>query len=520
MEDTDKTTAELVEELQELRREEASLREKEVFLQAIYEHSQIGVFVVDVLEDGSYRYVGINPAQERITGVKNEDLVGKAPCDLEPLIGAEAVDYIMRYYDECVEKRETLESENFLDIEGKGDWWFSRLIPLADAAGKVYRLVGSGITITERKQVEEGVRANERRLADSQRAAKVGNYEWDLFTSEVTWSAEMYRIFEVGEDYMPTTEGFAEFVHPDDIHFLSEGSFQQALSEKYHEMEFRVVGVGTRAVKTIHLWGEVVANAEGIPIRIYGTLQDITAAKSAELALRASEERYRLLVDNASVCIHEIDLEGRLVSMNQTGLDMMEVADEASIYGMRYLDIVAAEDRQRIESLWDGALANQPSHFQFKVDSKGGPLFIDSSFIPIQGDEGHLVNIMGVLQDITVRRQMEEELRKKQNLESLGVLAGGIAHDFNNVLTAVIGGLGLLEMLLDKDSREYGIAQNSMMAAERTRDLTRQLLTFAKGGALVKGAASIEDLLKDTTELSLHGSNAKPEYHFGSHLHS
>jgi len=357
-----------------------------------------------------------------------------------------------------------------------------------------------------------------RRLVDSQRAAKVGNYEWDLLTGEVSWSAEMHNIFEVDEDYVPTTEGFAEFVHPDDMYILSKESFQKALSDRHHEFEFRVIGARSQEVKSIHLWGKVDTNAEGTPIQIYGTLQDITARKAVELALRESEERYRLLVENASVCIHEIDLEGRLVSMNRTGLDMMDIADESSICGVPYLDLVAAEDRQRIETLLHSALAGQSSHFQFRAASEA-PFFVDSSFIPIQDDSGDWVKIMGVSQDITDRQQMEEELRKQQNLESLGVLAGGIAHDFNNVLTGVIGGLGLLEMMLDKSSKEYGITKDSLAAAERTRDLTRQLLTFAKGGTPVKENASIEELIKETTELSLHGSNTKHEYHFSQQLH-
>ncbi|MAG13353.1 MAG: hypothetical protein CMN78_02025 [Spirochaetales bacterium] len=124
------------------------------------------------------------------------------------------------------------------------------------------------------------------------------------------------------------------------------------------------------------------------------------------------------------------------------------------------------------------------------------------------------------LKDLTEYKRMEEEIRKNQNLESLGVLAGGIAHDFNNVLTGVIGSLTLLEMLLDKDSDAHQIAVDGIKAADRTRDLTQQLLTFAKGGTPIKEVTSIEVLIRETTELSLHGSNTKPEYHLAENLHS
>jgi PAS domain S-box-containing protein len=122
------------------------------------------------------------------------------------------------------------------------------------------------------------------------------------------------------------------------------------------------------------------------------------------------------------------------------------------------------------------------------------------------------------LQDITERRHMEEELSKVQKLESLGVLAGGIAHDFNNVLAGVIGNLSLLEATLDKDSDAYKIARAATQAADRTRGLTQQLLTFAKGGAPLKELVAIEALIRETIELSLHGSNTKPEYHLAQNL--
>ena len=112
------------------------MRRSEEFLQTIYSHSDIGVFVVDVLEKGEYRYVGINPVHEKLVRMKNEEVMGKSPRDLEYHLGKETVDYVIAYYDACVEKGETLESETYAEIEGKGDWWFSRLTPLFDEEGR------------------------------------------------------------------------------------------------------------------------------------------------------------------------------------------------------------------------------------------------------------------------------------------------------------------------------------------------------------------------------------------------
>ena len=120
--------------------------------------------------------------------------------------------------------------------------------------------------------------------------------------------------------------------------------------------------------------------------------------------------------------------------------------------------------------------------------------------------------------EIAERRQAEEALHRTQNLESLGVLAGGIAHDFNNVLTGITGNISLLLLYLNRESEEYEIAAEAKQAADRTRDLTKQLLTFARGGMPVKETTSIAELIRETTELSLRGSNTKPAYLFSDDL--
>ena len=111
--------------------------------------------------------------------------------------------------------------------------------------------------------------------------------------------------------------------------------------------------------------------------------------------------------------------------------------------------------------------------------------------------------------------RQNDELSRTQRLESLGFLAGGIAHDFSNILTGVIGNLGLLEMSVEKHNPDFKLVTAAKKAAERSLDLTQQLMTFARGGAPVKEPTSIEALLRETTQLSLRGSKIRPRYDFG-----
>lgn len=144
---------------------EMALRKSEEFLSVIYKNSDIGIFVVAVSENGEYIYEGINPTHERLTGVENAVIIGKTPDDLLEYLGPESVDYVKTLYNQCVQERETVESEFHIPQGAAQGWWLSRLTPLIDEdTGQVVRLIGSGVVITERKRVEEALRESNHRL--------------------------------------------------------------------------------------------------------------------------------------------------------------------------------------------------------------------------------------------------------------------------------------------------------------------------------------------------------------------
>ncbi|MBU0664071.1 MAG: PAS domain S-box protein [Proteobacteria bacterium] len=126
--------------------------------------------------------------------------------------------------------------------------------------------------------------------------------------------------------------------------------------------------------------------------------------------------------------------------------------------------------------------------------------------------------ILCVARDISDRKKREEELLRTQKLESLGVLAGGIAHDFNNLLTGILGNLTLARASLP----ERGVVAERLAETEkatlRARDLTQQLLTFAKGGAPVKKETTLTGLIQDAAGFSLRGTKAKCMYDFAEDL--
>jgi len=152
------------------------------------------------------------------------------------------------------------------------------------------------------------------------------------------------------------------------------------------------------------------------------------------------------------------------------------------------------------------------------IGRDGSKKYITASAAPIYDRERHIIGVIIVFRDVTSRKKLEEEILKVQKLESVGILAGGIAHDFNNMLAAILGNVNLATEMIGRHHEAHDVLLGAEKASLRARDLTRQLLTFAKGGAPVKQTASINELIKESTDFILAGSGVRCSYHFAADL--
>jgi PAS domain S-box-containing protein len=126
--------------------------------------------------------------------------------------------------------------------------------------------------------------------------------------------------------------------------------------------------------------------------------------------LRESEERYRSLFDHAPVCVHEIDLEGNLLSMNRAGREMMGLTEQESVLGKSYIQFLGVPDRSRVSRLLSRACSGQGSRFEFVGTEEMGSHIFRSGFLPIHSSDGRVVRVMGLTEDITERRRTEEQV--------------------------------------------------------------------------------------------------------------
>ncbi len=152
------------------------------------------------------------------------------------------------------------------------------------------------------------------------------------------------------------------------------------------------------------------------------------------------------------------------------------------------------------------------------VDRKGNKISIADSGAPIKDSDGRTLGVVLVFRDVSMEKKREADLLKLKKLESVGLLAGGIAHDFNNILTGIMGNIDLAQLERENPEESKAFLANAAKGCRRAADLTQKLLTFSKGGSPVKENASIGELVKESIDFILHGSNIKVDWYLQEDL--
>ncbi len=245
----------------------------------------------------------------------------------------------------------------------------------------------------------------------------------------------------------------------------------------------------------------VVKDAKGQPLYFEGTVEDITARKRFELALRESEERFRMLVLDLPVAL--LIHDGKTIHYaNPAALNLMGVRDYDEIRATPFIDLVHQDFRERVEKLIGSVLKSGeavPVMVQKYVRLDGQVIDVEAMAIPIAfGEQGAIYSI---LKDITEHKRLESQLQQAQKMEAIGTLAGGVAHDFNNILTVIIGFSSLLKMQLEHDSQKKAFVDQILTSSEKAASLTRSLLAFSRKQRIVLKPLDIDETIGNVAKM-------------------
>ncbi|BAY26392.1 multi-sensor signal transduction histidine kinase [Calothrix sp. NIES-2100] len=403
---------------------EKALQEKEQFLRSIYNGVEQCIFVVDILADDDFRFTGLNPVGERIIGKPSVDIQGKTPEDLFP---PDIALSIRQHYQACVAARETITYEECLQFQGKDTWWITSLTPLCNENSRVYRLVGSSIEISDRKQLELALKASETRLQSILTTANASivsfrvwsnsdwEYEYQSIGSEILFGYTPEEI--ISDKHFWMSQVFSE-----DRDTVIYPLFGEIFAERTTTVEYRFHHKDGSLRWISGTYTSHRDEAADCWI-VTGVSIDISDRKQLELALQASEKRLKNILSTASASIFSF----RVSANEEWEYEYQSKASEI-IFGysveeiladkMLWLSRVLPEDRDKVmytrflQSITEGTCA-----VEYRFRHKDNSLrWISTTYSAYHEAADNSWVVIGVSIDISDLKRAEDAMRQSETL--------------------------------------------------------------------------------------------------------
>jgi PAS domain S-box-containing protein len=419
-----------------------SLAEREVLLGALQESEERFRSVLENSHDVAYRrnfqtdsYDYMSPVVEKITGFSAQEISSGNASEILGRLHPDDLPIITSKWNRAYDTGSGTLECRFKHKDGKYRWFSNHFTITKDRNGKV--LLSGGIVhdITERKKAEEALKKahenleekvkertielekaynslkeSEKGLAEAQKMAHIGNWEWDIATDKAYWSEEMYRIF--GRDPQEPAPSYNEYlgcIHPDDRAYYRD-ALKKAAKEDLFVIDYRIV-LANGKERIVHLKSEFVYNDENIPTKIKGIVQDITESKKAEekiqTLLNAMESSDDAIITESLECI--------ITNWNK-GAEQIYGYSAEEILGKNVSilepDNLKGEIRQLIEKIKQ---KEKIRHYKTLQRKKSGTLInVSITLSPVFDASGKLVAISSIVRDVTERIKAEEALRESE----------------------------------------------------------------------------------------------------------
>ncbi|MHB8413965.1 MAG: hybrid sensor histidine kinase/response regulator [Acidiferrobacteraceae bacterium] len=256
-------------------------------------------------------------------------------------------------------------------------------------------------------------------------------------------------------------------------------------------------------------------NASGAIVGWLGTATNIHESKQIEQDLAQGREQLAITLRCIADGVITTDTSGRVLLMNQAA-EQLTGWVQADAVGCPLDEVFRIEHQVTKTPIvglvgtvlreWRSGIPEGESSFCL-VSRDGGARLVSNKIAPIFGQDEKPVGTVVVFQDVTEKQRIVEEQQKASRLESIGILAGSIAHDFNNILTAILGNISLAKFYAGNGDHIHERLTEAEKATLWARDLTQQLLTFAKGGSPIRKTVEVASVVRSAAEFACRGSS-------------
>ena len=466
-------------------------------------------------------YIGCNKAFAERMGYPEEELVGKNDHEF---FSADIAAFFQKKDQEALALNAPQRNDEWVDYpDGRRVFLHTLKTPFYGSTGNLLGLVGVSRDMTLENSLREDVKVSEEKYRE------IFNTPSDaIFIHD----ADIGAILDVNQA-MSEMFGYSyDEALQQDVGTLSSGELPYTLEEAIKKIE-KAKEEGPQLFEWMSrrengeiFWSEIGLKHRGFGGKRYvvAVVRDISSRKEAERVLAAEREQLAVTLRSIGDGVITTDIGGHITLINKVA-DNMTGWSQVEALGKpleEVFNIINEKTGELAESPLDkvrstGGIVGLANHTAL-VARNGSTLSIADSGAPIRDRESRMLGVVIVFRDVTEKNRMEEELLKGRKLESVGVLAGGIAHDFNNILAAILGNISLALTITKPKDEIYELLVESEKATMRAKDLTQQLLTFAKGGDPVRKIAAIDEVIRDSAGFVLRGSNVRCDFKFSEEL--
>ena len=484
----------------------AELELKKLFIAV--EQSANTIIITDI--DGNIEYT--NPKFTKLTNYTFEEVNGKNPRILKSKNQSKEV--FENLWKTISAGKEWHGEFHNRKKNGELFWESASISPVFDKQGKIINYLKVAEDITLRKETQEALKKNEEKLRLIIDNSPIGFSVTDLKGHYIDANNAYCKMLGYTKNEI-LNKHFNEHTHPDD-RTKNLDKYKNLVSDRidYFDLEKRYIHKNGEIIY-VFLRSQLVRDNDGKPYFEIAIVEDITERKHAESELRD----FKSIIDQSNGGIIFVSLTGKIMYVNKFFAKIHNytvdelIGENTRIFFNPEKYDNAMKDVQKI--IKKGKLINKEI-VHLKKDGTSFPLLINGVLIKDENENPRFTAISVI--DLTEQKKIEEELQKMEKLKSVGTLAGGIAHDFNNILTGIYGNVSLAQMNLPQNHKSTKFLLEAEKSMERAIQLTKQLLTFSKGGSPIKEDVRLSDLIREVVRFDLTGSNVKPIFNIADNL--
>ncbi|MEO1004267.1 MAG: PAS domain S-box protein [Cyanobacteria bacterium J06638_38] len=429
------TTNQLLQaEIADRKLSEAALRENQQRLEGILDNADEAIISIDEQQKVQI----FNQGAEKIFGYQAQEIIGQPLDILLPEAFRQIHHHHVQQFGQSLEQARRM-ADRSNDVFGRRQ--NGQEFPAEASVAKLSTREGILYTvmlkdITERQQTQEKLQISQKLLAKAEKIAKIGSWEYNMTTRQLTWSDELFEILGFSSSSIPSCDTIYKHIHPDDRLLVKKTLHQGHQEGKPWQINYRwVLTDGT--VKYLESRGEPTVDQQHPyhVLKVWGTIMDISQRIEAEKSLQRSEQQLQLITDALPILIAYIDKEQHYLYNNRT-YETWFGKPRSSLVGRSMSEIIGQENYQKMLPYIKTVLKGKAVTFENQPTAENGSSYwVSATYIPDFDSDGEVKGFFSMVDDITDRKAIEQ---MKSEFVSIA------SHEMRTPLTSIHGVIKLL----------------------------------------------------------------------------